>query len=68
MVYYYVNFIIIIYDKELLIFNYFKINVVILVHSGLHIIYISICYNTFENYLWISHILIIIITILIFLK
>jgi len=47
MVYNYVNFINIFYDKELLAFNYSKLNAFILIHCGLYIIYITICFNTF---------------------
>jgi len=58
MVYNYVNFINIFYDKELLALNYFKLNAFILIHCGLYIIYITICFNTFEAYFsYISHIL-----------
>jgi len=42
--------------KEL--FNYSKLNDYILIHCGLYIIYIRICFNTFEAYFsYISHIL-----------
>jgi len=59
MVYNYVNFINIFYDKELLTLNHFKLNVFILIHCGLYIIYITICFNTFKvNFSYISHILI----------
>jgi len=58
MIYNYVNYINIFYDKELVKLNYSKLNVFILVHCGLFIIYISICFNTFEAYFsYISHIL-----------
>ena len=58
MVYNYVNFINIFYDKELLALNYSKLNAFILIHCGLYIIYITICFNTFEVYFsYISHIL-----------
>jgi len=58
MVYNYVNFINIFYDKELLALNYSKLNAFILIHCGLYIIYITICFNTFEAYFsYISHIL-----------
>jgi len=58
MVYNYVNFINIFYDKELLALNYSKLNAFILMHCGLYIIYITICFNTFEAYIsYISHIL-----------
>jgi len=58
MVYIYVNFINIFYDKELLALNYSKLNVFILIHCGLYIIYITICFNIFEAYFsYISHIL-----------
>ena len=66
MVYNYVNFINIFYDKELLAHNYSKLNAFILIHCGLYIIYITICFNTFEAYIsYISHILTIIIFIII---
>ena len=45
MVYNYVNFINIFYDKELLALNYSKLNAFILIHCGLYIIilqYVSI--------------------------
>jgi len=68
MVYNYVNFINIFYDKELLALNYSKLNAFILIHCGLYIIYITICFNTFEAYFsYISHILTIIIIIIILL-
>jgi len=60
MVYNYVNFINIFYDKEFLALNYSKLNTFILMHCGLYINinYITICFNTFEAYLsCISHIL-----------
>ena len=58
MVYNYVNFINIFYDKELLALNYSKLNAFILIHCGLYIIYIAICFNTFKAYIsYISHIL-----------
>jgi len=58
MVYNYANFINIFYDKELLALNYSKLNAFILIHCGLYIIYITICFNTFEAYIsYISHIL-----------
>jgi len=58
MVYNYVNFINIFYDKELLALNYSKLNAFILIHCGLYIIYITMCFNTFEAYFsYISHIL-----------
>jgi len=47
MVYNYVNFINIFYDKELLALNYSKLNAFILIHCGLYIIY----YNVFQ-YIW----------------
>ena len=56
----YVNFnnIIICFNKELLALNYSKI----LIHCSLYIIYISLCFNTFEAYFsYITHILTIII-------
>jgi len=54
----YVNFINIFYDKELLALYYSKLNAFILIHCGLYIIYITICFNTFEAYFsYISHIL-----------
>jgi len=68
MVYNYVNFINIFYDKELLALNYSKLNAFILIQCGLNIIYITICFNTFEAYFsYISHILTIIILIIIIL-
>ena len=58
MVYNYVNFIDVFYDKELLALNYSKLNAFILIHCGLYIIYITMCFNTFEAYFsYISHIL-----------
>ena len=58
MVYNYVNFINIFYDKELLALNYSKLIAFILIHCGLYINYITIFFNTFEAYfLYISHIL-----------
>jgi len=58
MVYNYVNFINIFYDKELLALNYYKLNTFILIHCGLYINYITIYFNTFEAYfLYISHVL-----------
>jgi len=69
MVYNYVNFINIFYDKELLALNYSKLNAFILIHCGLYIIYITICFNTFEAYFsYISHILTIIIYIIIIIN
>ena len=54
-----------IYDK-LLALNYSKLNAFILIHCGLYIIYITICFNIFETYFsYISHILTIIISIII---
>jgi len=50
MVYNYVNFINIFYDKELLALNYCKLNAFILIYCGLNIDYITICFNTFEAY------------------
>ena len=44
----YVNFIIIIYDKRLLEFNYIKWYAFVLVYCSLYIIYTTICFNTFE--------------------
>jgi len=58
MVYNYVNFINIFYDKELLALNYSKLNAFILIHCGLYITNNIICFNTFEVYFsYISHIL-----------
>ena len=38
--------------------NYSKLNAFILIHCGLYIIYITICFNIFEAYFsYISHIL-----------
>jgi len=48
MVYNCVNFIYIFYDKELLVLNYSKLNSFILIHGDLYIIYITICFNTFD--------------------
>jgi len=57
MVYNYVNFINIFYDKELLALNYYKLNAFILFYCGL---LITICFNTFEAcFSYISYILII---------
>jgi len=48
--------------KELLAFNYLKLNTFILVHCGLYINYITICFNTFDSYFsYISRILTLII-------
>jgi len=67
MVYNYVNFINIFYDKELLALNYSKLNAFILIHCGLYIIYITMCFNTFEAYFsYISHILTVLLNKLIF--
>jgi len=52
----YSNFINILYGKELLALNYSKFNAFILSHCGLYIIFITICFNTFEAYFpYISH-------------
>ena len=49
MVYNYVKFINIFYDKELLALNYSKFNAFILIHCGLYIIYIHyLYYNMFQ--------------------
>ena len=65
MIYNYVNFIKIFYDKELLALNYSKLNAFILIHCGLYIICITICFKTFEAYnSCISHILTFIIIII----
>jgi len=56
MVYNYVNFINIFYEKEFLALNYSKLNSFILEHFGLYIIYITICFNTFEAYFYTFHI------------
>jgi len=54
----YFNFINMFYDKELLPPNYSKLNDFILIHCGLYINYITICFNTFEAYFsYKSHIL-----------
>ena len=58
MVYNYVNFINIFYDKELLSLNYSKLNAFILIHCGLYIIYITIHFNTFNLYFTYSKIII----------
>jgi len=56
MVYNYVNFINIIYDKELLALNYSKLNAFMLIYCGLYIIYNIIYFITFEVYFsYISH-------------
>ena len=58
IVYNFVNFISIIYDKRVQKLYYSKLNVFILIHCGFYIIYITICFNTFEAYFsCISHIL-----------
>jgi len=58
MVYNYVNFINMFYDKELLTLNYSKLNTFKLIHCSFYIIYITICFNAFEAYFsYISHIL-----------
>jgi len=62
MVYNYVNFTNIFYDKKLLALNYSKINVLILLYCELYINYITICFNRFEAYFsYISCILIVFI-------
>jgi len=44
------------YNKELLALNDSKLNAFIFIHCGLYIIYITICFNTFETYFHTFHI------------
>ena len=65
MVYNYVNFINIFYDKELLALIYSKLDAFILIHCGLYILILQYVSILFEAYF--SHILAIIVLLLLLL-